>query len=256
MHPVLLHIGSFNLYTYGLFVAMGFMTAIWVSQKNAKPHDISPQIITDIFFVILVSAILGARLLYVLINFNAFKNNLLDIFKLWNGGLVFFGGFIGAVMATTVYLKLKNFNIWKIADIISPGVALGHAVGRIGCFFAGCCYGKECDLPIAIKFTNPETLAPIGVYLHPTQIYSMFSNLILFFILLWLQKRKKFDGMVFLSYIMLYSLFRSIVEFFRGDFRGDFFFEFISMSQGIGIIVFLIAFILLIKLSKPFYDSK
>jgi len=120
------------------------------------------------------------------------KNNLLDIFKIWNGGLVFFGGFIAAVVATPIYLKSKNLDFWKTADIISPGLALGHAVGRIGCFFAGCCYGKECDLPIAIKFTNPESLAPIGVYLHPTQLYSVFSNLTLFFILLWLQNHALF----------------------------------------------------------------
>ncbi|MBU8849924.1 MAG: prolipoprotein diacylglyceryl transferase [Desulfobacterales bacterium] len=256
MHPVLFHIGSVKLYTYGLFVALGFMTAIWVSKKNAKSHGISSQTITDIFFVILISALLGSRLLYVLINFDFYKSNLLDIFKIWNGGLVFFGGFIAAVATTVIYLKLKNLDFWKTADIASPGLALGHAVGRMGCFFAGCCYGKECDLPIAVKFTNPESLAPIGVYLHPTQIYSVFSNLILFFILLWIQKKKKFNGMVFLSYIMLYSLFRSIIEFFRGDFRGDFFFEFISMSQGIGLMVSLIAFILLIKLSKPSHGQE
>lgn len=250
MHPVLFHIGSFNLYTYGLFVALGFMTAVFVSQKNAASHGIAPEIITDIFFVILVSGLLGARFLYVLINFDDYKNNFLDIFKIWNGGLVFFGGFISAVLFTAVYLKQKKLNIWKTADIISPGVALAHAMGRIGCFFAGCCYGKECDLPFAVKFTNPESLAPIGIYLHPTQIYSVFSNLTLFFILLWLQKRKKFDGMVFLIYIMLYSLFRSIIEFFRGDFRGDFFFEFLSMSQGIGLFVSMIALVLLIKFSK------
>ena len=256
MYPVFFHIGSFKLYTYGLFVALGFITAIWFSQKNARPHGISHQTISDIFFVILVSAIIGARLLYVLINFDSFKSNLVDIFKIWNGGLVFFGGFLAAVAAMAVCLKMKNLNFWKITDIISPGVALGHAMGRIGCFFAGCCYGKECALPFAIKFTNPETLAPMGVYLHPTQIYSVFSNLILFFILLWLQKRKKFNGMVFLSHIMLYSLFRSIIEFFRGDFRGDFFFEFISLSQGIGILISMIALVCLIKLSKSSHDPR
>ena len=256
MHPILLHIGSFNLYTYGLFLAIGFMTAIWVSKKNAKPHGISSETITDIFFVILVSGLLGSRLLYVLINFDSYQSNWLDIFKIWQGGLVFFGGFLAAVAASFIFFKRKNLSIWNTADIISPGIALGHAMGRLGCFFAGCCYGKECDLPIAVKFTNPESLAPIGVYLHPTQIYSVLSNLILFFILLWLQKRKKFDGMVFLSYIMLYSLFRSIIEFFRGDFRGDFFFESISMSQGIGFLVSVIAFVFLIKLSKPFYGPK
>lgn len=256
MHPILLHIGSFKFYTYGLFVAIGFMTAIWISQKNAKSHDISHQTITDVFFIILVSALIGARFLYVLINFDAYKNNWLDIFKIWNGGLVFFGGFLAAVVVTAVYLKMRNLDIWKIADVISPGAAFGHAMGRIGCFFAGCCYGKECDLPIAVKFTNPETLAPIGVYLHPTQIYSVFSNLVLFFILLWLQKRKKFNGMVFLSYIMIYSLFRSIVEFFRGDFRGDFFFDFISLSQGIGLSVSVVALMIILKRSNLFYGPK
>ncbi len=250
MYPVLLDLGKVHLYTYGLFVALGLMTAIWISKRIAKPHGISPDTITDIFIVILVSAIVGARLLYVAINFSTYKDHPLEMLKIWNGGLVFFGGFIVAAAAAAVYFNLKNLKIWKMADIISPGIALGHAVGRIGCLFAGCCYGKACDLPFAIKFTHPESLAPLGVYLHPTQMYSIFSNLILFFILMGLHKKKKFDGMIFLSYIMLYSLFRSIIEFFRGDFRGDFFFEFISMSQGIGLLVFLMALILLTKLSK------
>jgi phosphatidylglycerol:prolipoprotein diacylglycerol transferase len=256
MHPILINIGSFNLYTYGLFVALGFLTAMQVSKINAKPHGISAEIITDIFFVILISALVGARLLYVIINFNSYRDNLLGVFHIWNGGLVFFGGFIAAVTACAIYFKKKNLSIFKTADIIAPGIALGHAVGRIGCLFAGCCYGKVCDLPIAIKFTNSDSLAPLNIFLHPTQIYSMISNLILFFTLLWLQKRKKFDGMVFLIYIILYSLFRSIIEFFRGDFRGDFIFDFISLSQGIGFMVSLIAFVILIKLSRSTHDSK
>ncbi len=229
---------------------------MWVSKLNAKPHGISTETITDIFFVILVSALVGARLLYVLINFNSYKDNLLGIFQIWNGGLVFFGGFIAAVAACIVYFNKKNLDIWQTADIISPGIAIGHAIGRIGCLFAGCCYGKVCELPFAIKFTNADSLAPLGVFLHPTQVYSMISNLILFATLLWLQKHKRFNGMVFLIYIMLYSLFRSIIEFFRGDFRGDFIFDFVSMSQGIGFMVSLIAFILLIKLSKSAHGSK
>ncbi|MBT3386954.1 MAG: prolipoprotein diacylglyceryl transferase [Desulfobacula sp.] len=256
MHPVLINIGSFNLYTYGLFVALGFITAIWVSQKNAAPHGISAQAITDIFFVILVSAIIGARLLYIGINFDVYKDNWIDGFKIWNGGLVFFGGFFGAVAASFIYIKIKKFNTWETVDILVPGIALGHAVGRLGCFFAGCSYGKVCDLPFAVKFTNPESLAPLDVYLHPTQIYSVLSNFILFFILMGIQKKKKFNGMVFLSYIMLYSLFRSIIEFFRGDFRGNFIFDFISMSQGIAGMVFLISLILIIKQSRSFYDPK
>ncbi len=256
MHPILINIGSFNLYTYGLFVALGFLTAMGVSKIIARPHNISDDTITDIFFVILVSALVGARLLYVLINYKAYQNNLLGIFQIWNGGLVFFGGFLAAVIACVIYFKKKSLDVWKTADILSPGIAIGHAIGRIGCLFAGCCYGKTCYLPIAIKFTHSESLAPLNVYLHPTQIYSMISNLVLFFILLWLQRHKKFHGMVFLIYIMLYSLFRSIIEFFRGDFRGDFIFDFISMSQGIGFMVSLAAFCIFIKLSRSFHGSK
>jgi phosphatidylglycerol---prolipoprotein diacylglyceryl transferase len=250
MHPILLDFGSIKLYTYGLFLALGFMSAVWFSKRNAKFYNTSDQVISDLFFVILVAAIVGARVLYVLINFETFRSNPLEIFKIWNGGLVFFGGFIAAVGACLILLKLKRLPIAKTADIIAPGIALGHSIGRFGCLFAGCCYGRACDLPFAIKFTNPDGLAPLNVYLHPTQIYMVISNFFLFLILMWLQKRKKFHGMVFLVYIMLYSAFRACIEFFRGDFRGDFFFEFLSMSQGIGLVVSFVALVMLIKLSR------
>ena len=250
MHPILLDLGRFKLYTYGFFVAMGFLAAVWFSKRNARFYDIQDQVISDVFFVILLSSIAGARILYVLINLDDFQNNLLEILKIWNGGLVFFGGFIAAIGAALVFLKVKKIPILKTADIIAPGIALGHAIGRMGCFSAGCCYGKQCDLPFAIKFTNPDSLAPLNVYLHPTQIYMVFSNFFLFLVLFWMQKRKKFNGMIFLYYVMLYSVFRFVIEFFRGDFRGDFFFSLLSMSQGIGLIVFCLALALVIKLTR------
>ncbi|MCP4023213.1 MAG: prolipoprotein diacylglyceryl transferase [Desulfobacteraceae bacterium] len=255
MHPILFQIGNFSLYTYGLFVALGFASALWFTQQNAKPHAINPQVISDIFFVGLISAILGARLLYVVIDFKAYQDDFLGIFKIWEGGLVFFGGFIMAVIVTFIHLRLRDLNVWKTADIITPGIVLGHAVGRIGCFFAGCCYGKACNLPIAITFKHPESLAPLNIALHPTQIYSVLSNLILFFFIFWLQKHKRFNGMIFWTYIILYSIFRSAIEFFRGDFRGDFFVEFLSVSQGIGMVFFFIALIMLFILSKKAHDT-
>ncbi len=245
MYPVLLHIGRFNLYTYGLFVALGFMTWIFVSGKFAENSGISSEIPTNIFLIIFVSALIGARLMYVIINFDSYRGNLLDIIKVWKGGLVFFGGFLTAVPVVAVYLKFNGVNIWKTADILSPGMALGHAVGRLGCFFAGCCYGKVCNMPFAVRFTNPDSLAPLNVNLHPTQIYEVFSNLILFILLALLMKRKKNDGSIFLIYIILYSIFRFVIEFFRGDFRGEFFFDVISISQGIGLFVSLAAGIIL-----------
>lgn len=241
MHPILMEIGSLTLYTYGLFLALGFMAAIWFTKKNAVFYDISHETVSDLFFVILIFSLVGARLLYVIIGWESYRDNFLDIFRIWNGGLVFFGGFIAATLAAVAFCRIKGIAVWKTADVLAPGLALGHGIGRLGCLFAGCCYGRTCELPFAIRFTHPDSLAPLNVLLHPTQVYMVISNLILFFILLAVQKHKRFDGMVFLSYVMLYSAFRSVIEFFRGDFRGDFFFEFISLSQGIGFVVSVLA---------------
>ncbi len=256
MHPVLIEIGGFTLYTYGFFVALGFISAVWISQYLARPYKIKPQSVTDIFFVILISAILGARMLYVLINFKEYQSNPLEIIKIWNGGLVFFGGFVAAAITLYIYLKKQKYNTWLIADIIAPGIAFGHALGRIGCLFAGCCYGKISDLPFAIEFSHPRSLAPLHVSLHPTQIYSAVSNLLIFVLLLWLSRKKKFNGMVFLCYVMIYSFLRAVIEFFRGDFRGDFLFDFLSLSQGIGIVVSIIALSFIYRLNKATDEPK
>jgi len=256
MHPILFNFGSFSLYTYGLFLALGFMAAVWFSKRNARFYDIKPDDISDLFFVVLVCGLLGARLLYVVINFEEFQSNLLDIVKIWKGGLVFFGGFIGGVAGSVVMLRIKKMAFFRTADSISPGVALGHAIGRLGCLFAGCCYGRQCDLPFAVKFTHPDSLAPLHMYLHPTQIYMAASNLVLFFVLVWIQKHKRFHGMVFLSYVMLYCVFRFTIEFFRGDFRGGFFFDFFSMSQGIGAVVFFITLAVMVKLARSSHADR
>lgn len=246
MYPILLEIGSLKLYSYGLFLALGFITAIWFTKQNARFYGISNQTVSDLFFAILVAAILGARVLYVIINLDDYKDNFLDVFKIWNGGLVFFGGFIAASLVAVFFCRIKKLEIWKTADILAPGLALGHSIGRFGCLFAGCCYGRTCDLPFAITFTNPTSLAPLNMALHPTQLYMVGTNFILFIILLAIQKRKRFNGMVFLSYVMLYSVFRAVVECFRGDFRGDFIFGFISPSQGIGLAISCLALVFMI----------
>jgi len=271
MHPVLIELGSFTLYTYGLFVGLGFVAALFFASKNALNYDLRPDcdkradhnrkdkntargetdnpgVISDLFFVLLVSAILGARLFYVGLDFPYFWKNPLEIVKIWNGGLVFYGGFISALVTGFFYIRKKHLNVWVTADIVAPAIALGHAVGRIGCFFAGCCYGKACSLPWAVTFTDPDSLAPLNIGLHPTQLYSVASNLAIFFILLFLQKQKKFHGMVFWSYVLLYGLFRSIVEMFRGDPRGSFLFSWISFSQGIGMIMVVSALFMLLLL--------
>jgi len=241
MHPILVSFGSVNLYTYGLFIALGFLTAVWFTKKNGRFYGIGDQAVSDLFFTILIASLVGARLLYVIVSWDSFRQNPIEIFQIWNGGLVFFGGFLAATLAAVGFCKLRNLPAWLTADVLAPGLALGHGIGRLGCLFAGCCYGKACTLPFAVTFTDPNSLAPQNVALHPTQVYMVVSNIFLFFILLAIQKRKRFDGMVFLSYVIVYSVFRAVIEMFRGDYRGDFFFSFLSMSQGIGLVASAVA---------------
>jgi phosphatidylglycerol:prolipoprotein diacylglycerol transferase len=255
MHPILIKFGSVTLYTYGFFVALGFFSAIIVVRIFANKNNIDPQIMTDLIFTILVSALIGARLMYVLINFGYYKDDLIGIFKLWDGGLVFYGGFIVSVVGCYIFIKIKKLHLWKTADIVAPSIALAHAIGRIGCFFAGCCYGKECSVSWAIKFSDPGSLAPLGVLLHPTQLYSVASNFLIFLILLFIYKMKKFHGQVFFSYLLIYSIFRSYIETFRGDFRGGFFGFPISVSQGISLIIGIISIYMLFTLYKKNNDS-
>ncbi len=235
MHPVLFNIGSITLYTYGLFVGLGFLASITFAGRRAAARGIAREDMTDLFFVILISSIIGARLLYVLLNFKEFTTDPLSIFKIWTGGLVFYGGFIAALISAHIYIKKKGLPLAETADIIAPAIALGHATGRVGCFFAGCCYGRQCDLPWAVTFENPDSLAPLFISMHPTQLYSVVSNLLLFIILILMDKRKKFEGLTFWLYIFLYGIFRSFVEMFRGDPRGNFILDFLSVSQGIGL---------------------
>jgi len=241
MHPIFFKIGNVAVYTYGFFVAMGFVIGIQLAKKEARRLGRNPEQITDLCFCVLIAAIVGSRLMYVGINYEMFLKSPLEIVKIWNGGLVFYGGFIAAVFIALYYLKRCQLPIWKTADILAPSLAIGHSVGRVGCFFAGCCYGKTCDLPWAVTFTHPESLAPTGLPLHPTQLYSSLGNLAIFFVLWSLRRRKSFDGRLFWLYVLMYALMRSMVEMFRGDFRGTVLFDLLSISQGIGLVMGIVS---------------
>ncbi len=251
MHPKLITIWIFDIYTYGFFLAIAFVTGIFIAKQLATRSNIDPGKITDLCFYGLLGGIVCSRLFYVLTNLSMFNNNLLDIFKIWEGGLVFYGGFIGALITAFFFIRLYKMPFWKIADILSITVAIGHSIGRIGCFFAGCCYGKQCDLPWAVVFNNPDTLAnPMGVPLHPTQLYSATSNFMVGIFLLIIRRKMQFDGQLFWIYILLYGIIRFIVEIFRGDFRGEFVFGILSVSQTIGSILAVLAVSMLVFLKQ------
>jgi phosphatidylglycerol:prolipoprotein diacylglycerol transferase len=254
MYPILFRIGSFPINTYGVFLALAFLSAIFVTVKLAERDGLPRERIYDLCLWLLLSSLVGSKLLMFLTE-PEYREHPLQLFSLdfLRSGGVFYGGLIGALIAGYVLMKRWKLPWWKTADACAPGIALGNALGRQGCFSAGCCWGKPTNLPWGVRFTQAGhdiTDVPIGVPLHPTQLYESFAMLIVFFFLLWLHKRKKFSGQVILAYAFIYATVRFLIEFVRNDPRGDIFglttMTGLSTSQMIGIIVGIGALILMI----------
>ena len=250
MFPVLFKIGEWSVSTYGLFVAAGTVVGILLIEREGKKLGQYRERITDLCIYLLIAAIVGSRLFYVFSNPKMFLSNPMEVFRIWNGGLVFYGGFIFAMIAAIHYLLKKNLPLFPMADIIASPLALGHFLGRLGCLFAGCCYGKATNLPWAITFTNVNSHAPLGVPLHPTQLYAAINNLLIFVFLWFFRRRKKFAGQVFWLYVMIYGVTRSCVEVFRGDFRGELILGVLSISQVMAAAMIVMAVVMLIMLPR------
>ncbi len=250
MHPILFNFGKLTIYTYGFMLAVGFSVGILYARYEVNKAGEDMEKIMDLIFYVIIAGIVGARLFYVATNLQTFLADPIEVFRIWNGGLVFYGGFIVALITALSFIKMKKMDMWKLSDIAGPTMALGHSISRIGCFFAGCCYGQRCDLPWAVTFNHPKSLAPLHISIHPTQIYSSINLFFIFCILLLLRPYKKFDGQIFWTYILLYGLSRSVIELFRGDPRGDFVMNIFSVSQTIGMGMSCIAISMLIFLGK------
>jgi phosphatidylglycerol:prolipoprotein diacylglycerol transferase len=248
MYPILFQIGDFKIHTYGVFIALGFLTGIILALREARRVGEEPENILDLAFYSIIAAIVGSRLLYIVINYRYYIENPLEMIKIWNGGLVYYGGFLFALIVGIWYIRKNRLPLWKTVDIMAPSIAIGEAIGRLGCFSAGCCYGKETTLPWAVTFSDPECLARIGIPIHPTQLYSSVNALFIFLILTVVKRFKKFDGLLIWLYVLLYSITRSIIEIFRGDDRGFIFGGTLSVSQFIGIILVITSVFMLIYL--------
>jgi phosphatidylglycerol:prolipoprotein diacylglycerol transferase len=220
MFPDLISIGPFTIHTYGFFVAVGFAVGILTAVKVGKTQGVPSQQVMDMAFVMIVWAIIGSRLFYVLINFSYYKAHPLDIIKIWQGGLVFSGGLVATAAAMWWYLRRHRLSFWSTGDLWAPSLALGQAIGRFGCFMAGCCYGRPTGSSWGVVFTHPQTLAPLNIPLYPTQMFESVSGFAVFLALIFLHGKKKFEGQVFLWYLILHSTARLFVERFRGDERG------------------------------------
>jgi len=252
MHPILFKIGSIPIYTYGLMIALGFMFAIEVVKRLAVRDKLSPDLVVDLSFWCLVTGLIGARLLFVITRLDYFLSDPVAIFKIWEGGLVFYGGPIAALAFGINYTRKHKLPFWKLFDTLIPGLVLAHAFGRFGCLGAGCCYGKPTGTDFGIKLYSELVDTELrGVNLHPTQLYEAVSLLILFAGLVLLHKRKSFDGQVGIVYLMVYPIIRSIIEVYRGDtIRGFVIDGWLSTSQFISVLVFIMAVLLLKKRAK------
>lgn len=243
MHPELFSIGPLTLRTYGLFVAIGCITGIMIAIRLQKSAGLDSNSVLDMGFIIILSGLIGSRVLFIIINLPNYIANPLDIFKIWEGGLVFSGGLVAVLIVILFYVKKHKYNIWTIGDLWAPAASIGEGIGRLGCFCAGCCYGRPTDLPWAVTFTDPKTIAIQNIPLHPTQLYSFLSSMIIFAVLMFLHSKRKYEGQVFLWFLILHSTARLILERFRGDSRGAVFSDNLTMTQFIALVILFTAVI-------------
>ncbi|MBN2383668.1 prolipoprotein diacylglyceryl transferase [bacterium] len=248
MHPILIHIGPIPIRSYGFMIVCGFLVGVWLAIRRGRKVGITPETVIDLCFAILLSALIGSKLLHLiifwpdyLVDIPRLRHHPIDLFVYLGSGLIFFGGLIAAIPTAIFFVRKRKLGIWTVADVLAPSIPLAHGFGRIGCFLAGCCFGKLCEAPWAVTFHNPNSMAPLGIPLHPTQLYSAFWNFSLAAILLLLGPRLKRSGQLFWMYILLYPIGRFVIEFYRADQRGFILSGALSTSQFIGIVLVLVA---------------
>lgn len=259
MHPILFEIprieffdwvlGPIPIRLYGLMIGVGFVIGVYLAARQSKKEGVNPDRVVDLGVYMLLTALVGSRLLFVLTNLQHFASNPFEAFAIWKGGLVFYGGVLAAIPVGIWYVKRHRLPVWKTADIMAPSISLGHAFGRLGCFFAGCCYGAPCSGAVCVTFHDPHSQAPLGVPLYPTQLMEASGEFLIFATLLLVRRSKAFDGQLFWLYALLYATLRFIIEFFRGDaVRGLYFGNAVSTSQIIAIGMFILSVLMMWRL--------
>lgn len=245
MYPKIVDIGPVTIHSYGLLLALAFIAGIWLASYLARKDGLDPDSIWNMGLIIIFSALVGAKILLFLSDFSYYSQNPREIFSLstLRSTGVYYGGLLLALAASAWYLKRSSLPAWKVADLCAPGIALGQAIGRLGCLSAGCCYGKPTSLPWGITFTNRYAFDNVGVPLntplHPTQVYESIGTLLLFVYLMWRMSRRHFTGQIILEYLVLYASLRFAIEFFRDDDRGFILGGMLSTSQFIGVLTVL-----------------
>jgi phosphatidylglycerol:prolipoprotein diacylglycerol transferase len=223
MHPVLIRLGPLTIHTYGLLVATGVLLGLWLVRRRAAHSGVDPDRAWNLGVYMTLAALVGSKVWLILQFWSYYSANPGEIFALntLQSAGVFYGGLITAVFVVVFYARYAGLKFLPLADVYSAPLALGHAVGRLGCFSAGCCWGRETHVAWGVTFTDPYAGqligVPLGVKLHPTQLYESLALAAIFGVLLWLAKGQRAPGQLFAAYLMLYGVVRAIVEAFRGD---------------------------------------
>jgi phosphatidylglycerol:prolipoprotein diacylglycerol transferase len=248
MHSILFHIGPLPVYSYGFMLMLAFLAATAVATRLARQRGIAPEYVLDLTASVLVAGILGARLLYVALNLSYFRDHPGHVLRLWEGGLSFHGGLAGGLIAGLIFCRRRGISFLRMGDVVAPALALGYAIGRIGCFLNGCCYGAPTDLPWACRFHDPPITGPLTPPSHPTQIYASIINLGIFALLLTIARRQRAPGQVLWSYLLFYAIYRFGIEFLRKGATAQVLAAGLTHSQWASIAMVLIAGAVLMRL--------
>ncbi|MGH9407362.1 MAG: prolipoprotein diacylglyceryl transferase [Terriglobia bacterium] len=258
MHPILFRIGSFTLHTYGVLLALALLAGILVAVRLGRREGIDSGRVLDLSVWLIISGLIGAKIYMILtgwVNGPVALSGIFSIGTLEAGG-GFYGGFIGAALFAVWYVRTRHLPLLKVFDAFAPAVALGQAIGRVGCFMAGDDFGKPAHHSwLGVAFTSPYAETPqnlLGVPLYPVQLFESVLTLIIFLILIWFYTRKTRDGQIFVMYLMMYAVARFFLEYYRGDTdRGIFFHGALSTAQLVAIAAFVLGIILILNLRKP-----
>jgi|YelNatPaOPRAMG01_1025707.scaffolds.fasta_scaffold30430_1 phosphatidylglycerol:prolipoprotein diacylglycerol transferase len=250
MHPILFSVGRISIRSYGVMLVVGFLVGLWRAVRVSRSRGINPEQTADASLVALLSGIVGARLLYLLLNvphegWGVFR----EAHRIWEGGLSFHGGLAAAVIGVWVYVRMKKISFLALADLLSPSLALAYAFARIGCFLNGCCYGHATNLPWAVVFKDPAS-GNLTSPSHPSQLYAFVANLIIFWILIRIEKLNRPTGFIFTSYIALYSVYRFLNEFTRKGATAEVWFAGLTQAQVVSLLAIIVCGLILIRMNR------
>jgi len=257
MHPILFEIGGFPVYTYGLLLAAAYLLGLQFALVRARARGLDGNRIMDLGIWIIVSALVGAKAMLLIVERDKFGWSWNELVNLFRSAGVFYGGLIAAVAVALFYLWRHRMPVWTVTDVFAPGIALGHVIGRLGCLFAGCCFGRPTEMPWGItfhsEFAAQNVGTTLGIPLHPTQLYEAGAELLILAVLLLTEKRgRPFPGRTFWTYMLLYGVTRFIIEFYRGDSRGtiDFLQMSLSTSQFVSLLIVPLSLVMLTLLGR------